>query len=127
MYCLTSNTATLVEHLKAQRLVKKLEGGRSKGRQVVLTNLVPYPALVSPLADGEFCVRFPDLEGIEARGADAEVAMQAAQNDLLRHLITALREDKPVPRPHAYLELVDESSLVMIDPLGQQQSFATIL
>lgn len=114
-------------HLKAQRLVKKLEGGRSKGRQVVLTNLVPYPALVSPLAGGDFCVRFPDLEGIEARGADAEMAMKAAQNDLLRHLITALREDKPVPRPHAYLELVDESSLVMIDPLGQQQSFATIL
>lgn len=40
-------------HLKAQRLVKKLEGGRSKGRQVILTNLVPYPALVSPMAGGE--------------------------------------------------------------------------
>jgi len=51
-------------------------------------------------------------------GHSAEVAMQSAQDQLLRHLITALRDRTPVPPPNQYLDLIDESRVFMLDPLA---------
>lgn len=104
-------------HLKAQRLVKKLEGNRHKGRQVVLNHLIPYPALVQPCND-RFRVRILDFDKLEAHGNCQQSAIQAAQDALLRKIVESMRDATPIPPPDQYLEPVDERHVVMIDPLG---------
>lgn len=105
-------------HLKAQRLVKKLEGSRSKAKQAILERLVPYPGVVEQM-DGEVKVRlldFPDLAGV---GLTHDAAVQHARDTLLRRIISSLREDQAqLPSPDQYLESVSHGELVMIDPLG---------
>lgn len=105
-------------HLRASRLVKKLEGSGSRGRQVVMGQLVPYPAIAEPTEEGRVEVRVLDFENMKGYGHSAEVAMQSAQDQLLRHLITALRDRTPVPPPNQYLDLIDESRVFMLDPLA---------
>lgn len=104
-------------HLKAQRLVKKLEGGKSKGRQVVINHLIPYPAIVLQV-ENNVSVRFLDFEEPLITSACRDTALAAAQDRLLRRLMTALRDAAPIPAPDQYLELVEESRIVMIDPLA---------
>ncbi|MFJ5299228.1 tyrosine-type recombinase/integrase [Pseudomonas sp. NPDC088368] len=104
-------------HLKAQKLVRKLEGGKHKGKQVVASYLIPYPALVIAGADG-VTIRLLDFSGVSASGATVEQATALAQDKLLRCLMTSLRDACPIPAPDQYLELVDESAVIMIDPLA---------
>ncbi|WAT32169.1 site-specific integrase [Pseudomonas sp. GXZC] len=104
-------------HLKAQRLVKKLEGGKSKGRQVVINHLIPYPAILLQSED-HVTVRFLDFEEPVITGACKNTTLAAAQDRLLRRLMTALRDATPIPAPDQYLELIEEASVVMIDPLA---------
>lgn len=103
-------------HLKAQKLVRKLEGSKNKGRQTVLTNLVPYPALIQEQTDG-FLVRLLDFDDVSTAASTKESAMRAAQDALLRKIVSAMRSDDPIPAPDQYLELIDERHIVMIDPL----------
>jgi integrase len=42
-------------HLKGQSLVRKLEGNKHKGKQVVLNHFIPYPAIVEAGENG-YCV-----------------------------------------------------------------------
>lgn len=105
-------------HLKAQRLVRKLEGGRSKGRQTVLDNLIPYPAIVEQ-QNGAFHVRLLDFDGLVGHGADRESAILIAQDALLRKILTTMRSaGQSIPAPDQYLEFIDPSLVVMIDPLA---------
>ena len=103
-------------HLRATRLVKKLEGNKNKGRQVVLNNLVPYPAVVEAI-ESTYKVRLLDFQDIVSYGITKEAAIRTAQDLLLRKIISSMKGEAHVPAPDQYLESVDENSLVMIDPL----------
>jgi integrase len=103
-------------HLRAERLVKKLDGGKHKGRQVIMNCLVPYPAVVEPCPDG-FRVRLLDFDDISSEAITRDDAIRYAQDALLRKILLSMRGDAAVPAPDQYLESVEEESLVMIDPL----------
>ncbi len=104
-------------HLKAQRLVKKLEGGRNRGRQVVINHLIPYPATVVH-SSNVVTIRLLDFDGLSASAPTRESALVLAQDQLLRRLMTSLRDAETIPQPDQYLEMVSEKDLVMIDPLA---------
>jgi len=103
-------------HLRATKLVRKLEGNRNKGKQAVLNNLVPYPAVIEE-QDAFVLYRFPDFENLSGAGSCRESAIKLAQDALLRKIVTAMRGNGLVPVPDQYLEMVDEKHIVMIDPL----------
>lgn len=104
-------------HLKAQRLVRKLEGNKHKGKQVVFDHLIPYPATVQE-ENNQYLVKILDFDGLIANGTCLDTAIHAAQNALLRHILTAMRESVTLPQPDQYLEAVIESHVIMIDPMA---------
>lgn len=104
-------------HLKAQRLVRKLEGHKNKGKQAVIDHLIPYPATVENSA-GEIRIRLLDFEDVHGLGACRDSAIRVAQDALLRRILNMMRESRPIPAPDQYLETVDEAHVVMVDPLG---------
>ncbi|UDM18826.1 site-specific integrase [Vogesella sp. XCS3] len=106
-------------HLRAQRLVRKLEGNKHKGKQAVLDNLIPYPASIEEHPT-HIEVRLLDFEGLVMHAPSRENAIQAAQDTLLRKILTSMRDAKPIPQPDQYLDPVDEAKVVMIDPLASQ-------
>lgn len=106
-------------HLRAQRLVRKLEGHRSKGKQAVMDHLIPYPAAIESDA-GAIHVRILDFEDVTASGACRNSALQGAADALLRRILNMMRSSQPIPAPDQYLERIEESKLVMIDPLGAE-------
>lgn len=104
-------------HLKAQRLVRKLEGHKNKGKQAVIDHLIPYPATIENSA-GEIRIRLLDFEDVHGLGACRDSAIRVAQDALLRRILNMMRESRPIPAPDQYLETVDEARVVMVDPLG---------
>lgn len=104
-------------HLKAQRLVRKLEGHKNKGKQVVIDHLIPYPAAIEYLHD-RIQVRLLDFEDLTGHGQCPGSAIRIAQDALLRRLLTMIRQSEAIPAPDQYLEFVDEKRVIMIDPLG---------
>lgn len=104
-------------HLKAQRLVRKLEGHKNKGKQAVMDNLIPYPAAIEGDA-GEIRVRLLDFEDVHGLGTCRTSAIRVAQDALLRRILNMMRESQPIPAPDQYLEPIDERCVVMVDPLG---------
>lgn len=113
-------------HLRAQRLVRKLEGNRNKGRQAIFDNLVPYPALVEE-EDGRCEVRLLDFEGLSVVGSTLSEALRLAGDGLLRHIINAMKNGvERLPEPDEFLESVDQSKVVMIDPLLVQETLFSV-
>lgn len=106
-------------HLKANRLVNKLEGTKSKGRLAMLNHFVPYPGVMKPHPEGIEIV-FPDFEqiNVSAVGSDRETAISKAQDTLLRSLANAVRTGQMVPKPDQYLSQVNDDFVVMIDPIA---------
>lgn len=108
-------------HLKAQRLVRKLEGSRNKGKQVIFDNLVPYPALVEENS-GRVAVRLLDFDDLVVHGLDRETTLRSAQDALLRRILYSMKDDAvKIPSPDQFLESVEESQVVMIDPLAASE------
>ena len=105
-------------HLKAQRLVQKLEGNRNKGQRVVINHMVPYPAMVEQVETDRVMVRLLDFEGLCSLATSKEAAIEQAQDVLLRRIMTCIRDAQPIPQPDQYLELVEEHRVIMIDPLA---------
>lgn len=105
-------------HLKAQRLVRKLEGHRNRGKQVVVDHLIPYPGELIQ-HDHAVEVRILDFHDLSVSGPTCDHALARAQDVLLRRIVSALREGDPIPAPDQYLDQVDETAVVMIDPLGR--------
>ena len=103
-------------HLKAQKLVRKLEGNKNRGKQAILDNLVPYPATVYQ-NENRFFVKLLDFENLVAEGVCRESAIKCAQDALLRHILLAMRNSEFLPQPDQYLIEVDNKYLVMIDPM----------
>ncbi len=106
-------------HLKAQKLVRKLEGNRHKGKQAVLDHLIPYPASIEQVAE-QIKVKLLDFDGIEGIGLCRSSAIRDAQGVLLRKILMCLKDSTPIPVPDQYLDIVDESKVVMIDPLTSE-------
>lgn len=111
-------------HLKAARLVKKLEGNRSRGHQLIANHLVPYPAKVLSEATGVE-IRVLDFDDVVGRGSCYETALQHAQDALLRRLMLSIRSKIPIPAPDQYLENVDEVDVILLDPLGTIEVFGS--
>lgn len=102
-------------HLKATKLAKKLEGNKHKGKQAILDHLIPYPAFVET---GDLIkIKLLDFEDLIGEGRCRESAIKVAQDALLRRIMTSMKEGIAIPQPDQYLESVDETLVVMIDPL----------
>lgn len=104
-------------HLKAGKLVKKLEGNRHKGKQAILDCLIPYPATLS-FSGNHYQIKLLDFEDLVANGPCKDSVLQHAQDALLRFILQSMRVAKQIPPPDQYLELVNERNVVMIDPMG---------
>jgi len=104
-------------HLGAFLAVQEKLRGKSKGRQVVINHLIPYPAAVSQTSTG-VTIRLLDFEDLSATSESRETALSLAQDQLLRRLMTSLRDADPIPPPDQYLEMIDERRVVMVDPLA---------
>lgn len=104
-------------HLKAGRLVKKLDAGTNKGKAAVLSHLVSYPAYVET-SDAGVKVTFPDFDQLHIIEQCLDTAVQRAEDALLRRILTMMRHGKPIPPPDHYLESFDESKILRLDPLA---------
>lgn len=105
-------------HLKTAKLVRKLEGNKHRGRQVLIDNLIPYPAAIET-TDNEIRIRVLDFDDVAGIGICKESAVKSAQDALLRKLMTMMRGADEIPEPDQYLENVHEQRILMIDPLGE--------
>jgi integrase len=105
-------------HLRAQRLVRKLDAGTNKGKAQVLSHLIPYPAVVEKQGN-DIRVRLLDFDDLAGHGPCQESATQMAQDILLRRIMSLMRASLTIPPADHYLELIDEQRIVMIDPLPE--------
>lgn len=106
-------------HLRANRLVHKLEGNRNKARLAVLRDIVPYPAIISR-EGAEVELLFPDFEQeLRVSRSTLDEAITAARSELLRALLLSIREGKKLPKPDEYLTHLSASDVMVIDPLAE--------
>lgn len=105
-------------HLKAQKLVKKLDPVKGKARQALMDMLLPYPAYVKQV-DRLIVVKIPDLNVVQY-GLDRSAAIGAAERELLRALMLTIRNGQAVPKPGQALsgEISDQLAVEYIHPLG---------
>lgn len=108
-------------HLKAQRLVRKLEGNRNRGKQVVIDHLIPYPALLEK-SDSSVRLRLLDFEDLVVAGECIDSTIKHAQDALLRRILRMIRESQPIPQPDQYLDQIDETQVVMVDPFAYESA-----
>lgn len=109
-------------HLKAHKLVKKLEAGKNKSKQIMLTNLIPYPAEIIRNQNG-WSGRLLDFrDSMAFAAADKESVISKMESELLRLIIFSLKDGQRTPKPDQYLETVNEKNLYMIDPLNNTQA-----
>ncbi|KUM04284.1 site-specific integrase [Chromobacterium subtsugae] len=108
-------------HLKAHKLVRKLEGNKNKGKQVVLDHMVPYPAVIMRRKD-TVTIRLLDFDDLQETAPDEHLAVRLAQDALLRRLMTSMRDATPIPPADQYLDSVDERHIIMIDPLANHST-----
>lgn len=104
-------------HLSAAKLAKKLDGGKNRNKQIVLDNLIPYPALLIE-SDNRFTVRLLDFDDLATEAGSKNDAIRQAQDALLRKILISMRDSEiTVPVPDQYLENVDQRHVILIDPL----------
>jgi integrase/predicted RNase H-like HicB family nuclease len=102
-------------HLKAQTLVKKLDGNRNKSTQTVLNHLVPYPAFIET-TENHSTICLPDFDDACVQGTVIETTQKMAKDLLLRLIITKLRDGKKIPKPDHYLS-PSRGVLFLLDPM----------
>lgn len=111
-------------HLKAHNLVKKLDGNRSKSKQTVLNNLVPYPAFVQ-VEQSRTIICLPDFENSCVQSLTPESAIKMSKDLLLRKIITLLRDGKKVPKPDHYLSTT-LGFKIMLDPMDYDRTYSEV-
>lgn len=99
-------------HLKAHRLVARLEGGRHRRMASVF---VPYPVSVSA-TDHHVTLRAPDFRDLKVEAASMEEATRRLRQQLLHQLATRLRDGKRIPPPCQVPP--DTGTWLMVDPLA---------
>jgi hypothetical protein len=107
-------------HLRAARLVHKLDGPRVKTSLAILRNLVPYPGIVTTEPE-QIRIHFPDFESqvVAGRGATLQDAVEAARNALLQTLVGSLRFNHKIPQPDQYLMPYPGAQVLMVNPIAQ--------
>lgn len=107
-------------HLKAQRLVKKLENPRKKSVQGLSGLLIPYPASLVQTEDQNHHITFPDFEGeIQAKSPCKDTAIELAQHRLLKHLLRcAYGTSGSLPSPFQYTLEEGQGEMLIVDPLA---------
>lgn len=103
-------------HLKVNRLVRKLEGNKNKGKQEVINNMIPYPASVEE-GDDQIRLRLLDFEDLVISAPCRDSAIRVAQDALLRRIVSMMKASEPIPQPDQYLENIDKNVIIMVDPL----------
>jgi integrase len=104
-------------HLRAQRLVRKLDAGTNKGKAAVLSYLIPYPAYIVEIEE-RVHITFPDFEKFQVTGSCLPSTIKIAQDALLRRILTMIRGGQKIPAPDNYLDSLDDSKIIRIDPLS---------
>lgn len=108
-------------HLRANRLVHKLEGTRNKARLAILNHLVPYPGIAVKESPNDIRIVFPDFapEVVSTSfNGNLENAVAEAQDLLLRTLLGIIKEGSKLPPPDQYLDSELHGKVVMIDPMA---------
>lgn len=106
-------------HLKAHKLVRKLEAGKNKSRQIMLSSLIPYPAEIKKNTCGQWTARLLDFEETETIQSHCkDMIVKEVSAELLKAIIFRLKEGVSIPKPDQYLEFVHEAHIQMIDPLA---------
>jgi len=108
-------------HLRANRLVHKLEGTQNKERLAILNHLVHYPGIVVKESPKDIKIVFPDFapEVVSTSfSGNFENAVAAAQDLLLRTLFGLIKEGRKLPPPDQYLDSELHGKVVMIDPMA---------
>lgn len=102
-------------HLKAQKLVKKLDGNKNKGRHFIVDQLNPYPAYIIHNHNHHVRITVPDLKYCVFSDT-VSCALSNAQDVALRSIITRIHKNEKIPVPDQYLGnyLGDR---IMIDPI----------
>lgn len=110
-------------HLKAQKLVRKLDAKKSQSKRVILNSLIPYPAEIRFCPSNEaWSVCFPDFDPDKySYHPCLDTATESAGVSLLRTIIKRLRHGENIPTPDHYLKRISERHIVIIDPLGSSQ------
>ena len=106
-------------HLKAHKLVKKLEARKNRSRQIMLSSLIPYPAEIKKNTCGQWTARLLDFEETETIQSHCkDMIVKEVSAELLKAIIFRLKEGVSIPKPDQYLEFVHEAHIQMIDPLA---------
>ncbi|MCE8013924.1 site-specific integrase [Billgrantia desiderata] len=106
-------------HLRARRLVKKLDAGRKRARQQILTHFIPYPATLEVKSCGTVVVEFPDF-GAKHQIIGSEDSIEYTTRALLCQLIaTTLARGDQLPTPgYEETDTEPQHSSLYIDPLA---------
>lgn len=103
-------------HLRATKLVRKLEGTRHRGRQALLDLLVPYPAACEAMPDETYRVLIPDFGDLQVVSECPDRALQDAQALLLKRILTLLMQGQPIPQPDEYLTALPANARIVMLP-----------
>ena len=119
-------------HLKAQRLVRKLDGSRNRVQQSFADVMQPYPAQVLRENYG-YRIKILDFADIQAYGKTEEEAARIVSSLLLARISTLALSGKKIPQPDQYLDPVVEGEIIMLYPvrsstsITEDQLFDTVL
>ena len=112
-------------HLKAENLVKKLDGSSMTAtKRALIARLQAYPAVAEEHPDG-ICVYFPDFGNLEVFGKDMTDALESASRALMGALIRSILDDIKIPGPGTYMPLNMEkcARLITIEPFLDQSFY----
>lgn len=101
-------------HLKAQKLVKKLDGNKNKGRRFIIDNINSYPAIISQ-KNNLHVISVPDLK-FTALHNTRPGAIESARALALKNIINRIRNGERPPQPDQYLDK-HQGEIIMLDPM----------
>lgn len=107
-------------HLKAHKLVHKLEKKRGKGRLEIISAIVPFPAAYGTTEDNRIRITMLDLPELFAEADSYDKAMYDLRSKLLREIILRMRDGRRLPKPNEDVCVTnsDEVTIVIVDPLA---------
>jgi integrase len=102
-------------HLKAQKLVPKLDRRKSRSMVALLGKFMPYPGIIRKQKDGYFEIKLPDF-GIAITSHDRRGIEERAGAVLSITILQRLRNGEVLPEPDSYTQLAShagEHTMVM--------------
>ena len=103
-------------HLRAENLVKKLDGVRMTGaKRNLAAKLQAYPAVIEQ-TDGAFRIVFPDFRDLEVFAESEVYAKKEASHLLMRTLLRSILDDTRIPVPGSNKLAAVSGDIILIDP-----------